>query len=206
MLTKSSPYVWLALALLFVLSASSSYFITLGVLPSTSIAETPGDRATTQVRSTPESSPSEDLLEVSEPTPSPDALGENEQPKTVTSYRAIDALIMITEMGAASGWGFSDPSNKGGFISIPLDSKQNLEAKILMNTCRYTVGDVEKACPWNKPDPVLPAGVWSEPVRLEIDLSKSGNPKPKLIQVRFDTRNSEGTFPVKLQFTFTGWR
>jgi hypothetical protein len=115
-------------------------------------------------------------------------------------------LIIITEMGAATGWGFSDPTNKGGLISIPLDSKQNLEARILMKTCKFSVGGVETTCPWNKPDPVLPAGVWSEPVRLEIDLSKSGNPKPKSIHVRFDTQNSEGTFPVKLQFTFAGWR
>jgi hypothetical protein len=198
--------IWLALALLFLVSTAISFFITLGVLPKTSAAEPSREWTAANAGSTPQASPSQEYGQIAESTPSPTLTNETKPQTVAKSYRAVDGLIMITEMGAASGWGFSDPTNKGGKISIPLDSKQNLEATILMKTCKFTVGSLESNCPWKGPDPVLPAGVWSDPVRLEIDLSKSGNPKPKLIQVQFDTKNSEGTFPVKLQFTFAGWR
>lgn len=229
LLTLSSRFVWLALSAIFVMAATLSFFITLGVVPAaTSISQStplpskssledvnassgaPVD-ASGQESSRPktkpsEASPSNVESPPAEATPTNPPEKATATPSMAPPLMAVDARMMFIEIGSATSWGFYNPSNRAGYIVMKLDSQNKLDTTILMKTCSYVVDGVRLSCPRGEPDRVLRGGGWASPFPFVIDLTNTNNLEPKEIVIEFDTFNSAGTYPVKIKFTFAGWK
>lgn len=189
LLTLSSRFVWLGLVAIFVLSGTLSFFVTLGLGTESSTASAPDPTTTTSVQA-----------ETSNPKPSP-------TPTRTGKVRfAGNAQMEILQIGSAEAWGFYNPSNQGGVITIDLDSKNDVDTAIIRASCYYMVDSKGVPCPGEDANPVLSGGAWSRTVPFVIDMSRSQNLSPKTLILGFETVNEKGTFPVELRFTFGGWK